>query len=318
VSDDIHLGASRSVYWDNDGPAVAYLDQRLLPHAEKQCRAVDVAALIDAIRTLAIRGAPAIGIAGAYGVALIRATVSDIAEQKKQIALLRQARPTAINLAWAVDLASTAEDALAEAMRIHREQIAVDRAIAQHGLQYIPDDARIITHCHTGGVATAGEGTALGVIIAAHRLGRVKHVYVDETRPLLQGARLTLWELMKNGVPATLLIDGAAASLMGRGLIDLAFVGADRIAKNRDTANKIGTYSLAVAAKYHNLPFYVAAPEVTFDPTLPSGDHIHIEERGADELHTIAGQRDGNFTNPAFDVTPSELITAIVTENGSR
>jgi methylthioribose-1-phosphate isomerase len=321
VLEEIPIGPERSVYWDAGFTAVAYLDQRLLPHAETVLKANSVSALIAAIQSLAIRGAPAIGIAGAYGVALIRRTIDDIAEQTREIARLREARPTAIHLAWAIDRVAQAPDPLAEAERLHREQIAVDRAIATHAQGCIPVGARILTHCHTGGIATAGEGTALGAIIAGYRSGRVAHVYVDETRPLLQGARLTLWELGRHGVPATLIVEGAAASAMARGLIDLVLVGADRIAQNRDTANKIGTYGLAVAAHYHRIPFYVAAPEITFDPMLHHGSEIHIEERAQDEVLTFAGRRvaaSGRAANPAFDVTPSALITGIITEHGMR
>lgn len=318
---ELPLDSRWSVCWSDDPPGVGYLDQRRLPHSETRAVARTAADVITAIATLAVRGAPAIGIAGAYGVALIRRTAGDLDAQARAIAALRAARPTAINLAWAVDRTAAAADPLAEARAIHRAQIASDRAIAVHAQQFLPLGASVLTHCHTGGIATAGEGTALGALIAAHRSGRIRHVYVDETRPLLQGARLTLWELGRAGVPATLIVEGAAAGLMARGAIDAVCVGADRIAANRDTANKIGTYGVAVLAKYHGLPFIVAAPEVTFDPHLAHGGAMIIEERDGREVCEFGGVRvaaAGRAANPAFDVTPGSLITAIVTENGAR
>ena len=309
----------RSVAWDADRSAVSYVDQRLLPQQYLRKTASTVAELVDAIRTLAIRGAPAIGIAGAYGVLLAQRVSASHEEFLRAVAAIRDARPTAVNLSWAVDRTMAAENRVEEAHTIHLEQIASDRSIAREALRFFPRGARVVTHCHTGALATAGEGTALGAIIFAYREGMVSHVYVDETRPLLQGARLTLWELQTAGVPSTLLIDGAAASLMADGNIDLAIVGADRIARNRDTANKIGTYNLAVAAHFHRLPFYVAAPRITFDATLASGRDIVIEQRDPQEVRAFAGRQvaaDGPVYNPAFDVTPGTLISAIITENG--
>jgi methylthioribose-1-phosphate isomerase len=313
------MDESRSVAWDEAGGCVEYVDQRLLPQRHLRRRAHAVEDIVEALRTLAIRGAPAIGIAGAYGVLLAERGVEygfDAA-----VASLRSARPTAVQLAWAVDRVVGSSDRRAEALAIHAEQIASDRAIARAALQFFRRGARVVTHCHTGALATAGEGTALGAIIHAHRAGLVSRVYVNETRPLLQGARLTLWELLQAGVPSTLLVDGAAASFMARGEIDLAIVGADRIARNRDTANKIGTYALAVTMRYHGLPFYVAAPLNTFDPALASGAEIPIEERAAEEVRCFGGIEvagEGVAANPAFDVTPSALIAAIITEDGLR
>ncbi len=308
-----------SVEWHDTQTCVSYIDQRLLPAQYVRCEAKTVAELITAIRTLAIRGAPAIGIAGAFGVLLAVREALSHDGFLELVAQLRDARPTAVNLSWAVDRVLNSAQRVGEAHAIHDEQIRSDRAIAESALRFFPRSARVVTHCHTGALATAGEGTALGAIIHAHRAGHISHVYVDETRPLLQGARLTLWELEHAGVPATLIIDGAAASLMMMGKIDLAIVGADRIARNRDTANKVGTYNLAVAARYHSLPFYVAAPRVTFDPTLGSGLEIVIEERDAEEVRAFGGVRvaaDGAVYNPAFDVTPGSLISAIITEDG--
>ena len=307
-----------SVFWDGD--AVAYVDQRLLPHDVRRVRASSVDEIEDAIRTLAVRGAPAIGIFGGYGVALLRDAIADDDAFLAAAQRVRNARPTAVNLAWAVDRVLAAADMRAEAAAIHREQMAIDAAIADAGLDLIPKNAKIITHCNTGPLATAAGGTALGVIIHAHRAGKKPHVFVDETRPLLQGGRLTYFELESAGVDATLQVDGAAAIAMQRKGIDLAIVGADRIARNGDTANKIGTYALAVLAAHHGIPFYVAAPRSTFDFTMASGDEIHIEERASDEVTAIAGTavapRGARVYNPAFDITPGHLVTAFITEYG--
>jgi methylthioribose-1-phosphate isomerase len=225
-----------------------------------------------------------------------------------------------VNLAWAVDRVLAAPDMLAEAQAIHSEQVAMDEAIADSGLELVPKNAKILTHCNTGPIATAAGGTALGVIIHAHRAGKHPHVFVDETRPLLQGSRLTYFELAQAGVDATLQVDSAAAIAMSRKGIDLVIVGADRVARNGDTANKIGTYGLAVLAAHHGIPFYVAAPRSTFDFAMQSGDEIHIEERRADEVTSFAGTpvapEGARVYNPAFDVTPGHLITAFVTEYG--
>ena len=303
-----------------DGDALTYIDQRLIPHAVERKRARTVDEIEAAIKTLAVRGAPAIGIFGAYGVALLRDTIAadDLFTAAAQ--RVRDARPTAVNLAWAVDRVLAAADMHAEAQAIHREQIAIDAAIADAGLALIPKSATVLTHCNTGPIATAGGGTALGVIIAAQRAGKAPHVFVDETRPLLQGSRLTYFELRHAGVDATLQVDGAAAIAMARKHVDLVIVGADRIARNGDTANKIGTYGLAVLAAHHGIPFYVAAPRSTFDFSIESGETIHIEERAASEVTSFGGApvapADTKVYNPAFDVTPGHLVTAFITEYG--
>jgi methylthioribose-1-phosphate isomerase len=300
--------------------AVEYLDQRLLPHETRIERARTVDEFEAAIRSLAVRGAPCIGVFGAYAVALLRATIPDDGAFAEAAARIRAARPTAVNLMWAVDRVLAARDMMAEAHSIHEEQQAVDRALALAGAALIPHDATILTHCNTGPIATAGAGTALGVIIAAHRSGKRVRVLVDETRPLLQGARLTYYELERAGIEGVLLADAAAASAMVRKNVDLVIVGADRIARNGDTANKIGTYGLAVAAAHHGIPFYVAAPRSTFDLALESGEQIPIEERPPDEIGSFAGVRvaphGARAYNPAFDVTPGHLISAFVTEYG--
>jgi methylthioribose-1-phosphate isomerase len=309
-----------AVWWEED--AVGYVDQRLLPRDLVRKRATSVDEVCEAIATLAVRGAPTIGIVGAYGVALARRLHADDASFRAAAARIRAARPTAVNLAWAVDrvLGEAPGSELETARAIHAEQRAVDRAIAQYGLELMPDRGNVLTHCNTGPLATGGGGTALGVIIAAHRAGKNIHVYADETRPLLQGARLTMFELEVAGVPATVIADGAAAMTMRTKKIACVIVGADRIARNGDTANKIGTYGVAIAAVHHGIPFYVAAPRSTIDFSLASGEGIHIEERGADEVRSFGGVTTAPphaaVFNPAFDVTPGSLITGIVTEYG--
>ncbi len=306
------------VGWDGD--AVRYLDQRLLPREVRYERARTTDEIVNAIKSLAVRGAPCIGVFGAYGVALLRRTVTDDADFTTAAQRVREARPTAANLAWAVDRVLGAPDALAEARAIHSEQVATDSALCNNGLELFAKGARVLTHCNTGPLATAGEGTALGVIIAAHRGGKKPRVFVSETRPLLQGSRLNYLELRNAGVDAVLIVDSAAAVTIKEQRIDLAIVGADRIARNGDVANKIGTYALAILAAHHGIPFYVAAPRSTFDRSIPSGAAIPIEERGADEVTSFAGARaapDGAVVyNPAFDVTPGHLVTAFVTEYG--
>jgi methylthioribose-1-phosphate isomerase len=299
-----------------DGDAVGYLDQRALPRAVMRERAATVDAVVDAIATLAVRGAPAIGIFGAYGVALAaRLYRDDRAAFEDAAARIRAARPTAVNLAWAVDrmLGVAPGTELDEARAIHEEQRDVDRRIGEASVALFPDRGNVLTHCNTGPIATGGDGTALGCFVAAHRAGKRLHVFVDETRPLLQGARLTMFELREAGVPCTLIVDSAAAITMQRHDVRAIVVGADRIARNGDTANKIGTYGVAIAAAYHGIPFYVAAPRSTFDFSLPSGERIPIEERGADEVRVAA---DDPVFNPAFDVTPARLITGFITEYG--
>jgi methylthioribose-1-phosphate isomerase len=303
-----------------DGDAVVYLDQRLLPNEVRYVSARTVDEIEGAIKSLAVRGAPCIGVFGAYGVALLRTTIADDALFAQAAARIRAARPTAVNLAWAVDRVLASRDPLAEARAIHEEQVAIDAAIAEYGLELIPKGARVLTHCNTGPIATAGGGTAVGVILAAQRAGKHPHVFVDETRPLLQGARLNYLELQNAGVDATLLVDSAAAIAMQRERIDLVIVGADRIAGNGDTANKIGTYGLAILAAHHGIPFYVAAPRSSFDFTIAGGEQIPIEQRSAEEVTGFHGVRvapeGAQVYNPAFDVTPGRLIAAFITECG--
>jgi methylthioribose-1-phosphate isomerase len=325
----------QAVAWSADNEGVRILDQRQLPSREvyRDLRSIDD--VCDAIRTLAVRGAPAIGIAGAMGLTLAldereadhdtaRARIAAAADQ------IRATRPTAVNLAWALErllaVASAHRDASlrdalrAEATRIFDEDRAMCRRIGEHGATLIPEGARVLTHCNAGALATAGMGTALAAIYVAVQKGKRVDVFVDETRPLLQGSRLTAWELARAGIPVTVLVDSAAAALMRAGTIDLCIVGADRIAANGDVANKIGTYALAIAARFHRIPFYVAAPTSTFDPTTVSGDEIIIEQRSADEVRCGFGvptaPTDADVFNPAFDVTPANLITAIVSDQG--
>jgi methylthioribose-1-phosphate isomerase len=285
--------------------ALLILDQRALPGEERWIRCERPAEVADCIRTMAVRGAPAIGIAAAYGMALAGDGRSAAAD------LLRSARPTAANLAWAVDRVLASRDPLACARRLHRDQYAADRRLAALGAERFEPGDRALTHCNTGPLATAGYGTAGGVLHAAWERGRLEQVWVDETRPLNQGARLTTWELERAGIPHRLVTDSSAGTLMARGLVDRIVVGADRIAANGDVANKVGTYPLAVLAERHGLPFYVAAPVSTIDPLTPDGGVIPIEERDPSELGASVPA-----VNFAFDVTPAELVTAIVTEAG--
>jgi methylthioribose-1-phosphate isomerase len=301
------------------GDAVEYLDQRALPAEIIYRQARNVDDVVEAIATLSVRGAPCIGVFAGYGIAMLKAALPP--EQFAQAAArVRAARPTAVNLAWAVDIVSAAPDALAAAETIARDQSDIDERIGHSGLELIPNDAGVITHCNTGALATGAHGTALEVILAAHRAGKRPRVFVDETRPLLQGARLNYLELDNAGVDVRVIVDGAAAFVMQRERIDCAIVGADRIARNGDTANKIGTYSLAVAAAYHGVPFYVAAPRSTFDGSIASGADIPIEVRDDAEVTSFRGLAvappNAHAFNPAFDVTPAALIAGIVTELG--
>lgn len=297
-----------------DGDAVGFVDQRTIPLEVERKRASSVDEVVDAIATLAVRGAPAIGIFGAYGVALAAQLHGgkhfSVAAQR-----IRNARPTAVNLAWAVDrvLARADGDFLAEAGAIHAEQREIDRRIGTAAVELFPTAGNVLTHCNTGPLATGGDGTALGCFVAAYRAGKALHVFVDETRPLLQGARLTMFELHEAGIPCTLIVDSAAAITMQRKSIVAVVVGADRIALNGDTANKIGTYGVAIAAAHHGIPFYIAAPRSTIDFSLPAGDGIPIEERAAGEIRITATD---DVYNPAFDVTPGDLIAAFITEYG--
>jgi methylthioribose-1-phosphate isomerase len=304
------------------GGMLRFLDQTLLPAAERYVDTHDYRAVCDAIRRLAVRGAPLIGIAGAYGLALAAQASEDIAGAAEEIAATR---PTAVNLRWAVEraLRRAAEGTAAvldEARRIHEEQAASDRRSGALGAELIEDGATVLTHCNTGSLATGGIGSALGVIKTAHAQGKRIEVLADETRPLLQGARLTAWELSRAGIPHRVIADGAAAGIIARGGVQAIFVGADRIAATGDTANKVGTYGLALAARAHGVPFYAVAPVSTIDPVTPSGAGIAIEERAEDEVLTFASARTApagaRALNPAFDVTPAALIAAIITERG--
>lgn len=285
------------------------LDQRRLPDREVELVCRSSAEVVEAIRAMAVRGAPAIGIAGAYGYAL----AVSIGEDRHQAAqALRDARPTAVNLAWAIEQMETEDgDLVDRAREIHRQEVERCQRMGAHAANLFAPGTRALTHCNAGGLATGGYGTALGALRDAFSHGLLDHVYVDETRPLLQGSRLTAYELERLEIPHTVIADSAAASLIRGGEVSLVVTGADRIAANGDTANKIGTYGLAVQAKHHGLPFYVVAPTTTVDLATDSGDGIPIEERDADEITSRFPAK-----NPAFDVTPANLITAIVTEQG--
>lgn len=320
-----------------------YIDERLLPGELCVERTTDWRAVVDAIKTLAVRGAPAIGVAGAAavavwacneGVASARSYGCTEASSRFMEALtviadeVSEARPTAVNLSWGVErvrsiavqllvegesVEAVADELFAEVKRMEAEDEAVNRKMGQNGSALIPANARVLTHCNAGSLATVFYGTALGVVYTAAAEGKIARVYADETRPVGQGSRLTAWELAQAGLPVTLICDNMAASLMAAGKVDLVIVGADRIAANGDVANKIGTYGLAVLAKQHGIPFYVAAPSSTLDPALPSGGEIPIEQRAASEV--LPSPIDGvEVYNPAFDVTPAELITKIITE----
>jgi methylthioribose-1-phosphate isomerase len=328
-----------TIAWQDDG--IVMVDQRKLPSAEVyvQCKSANDVA--KAIKTMVIRGAPAIGVAAAMGIALgmerskATGTRQFATEFQKTCDLMASTRPTAVNLFWAIERmkASFSNGALAgesvdqlkarlrrEADRVHDEDVASCRAIGSHGATLVPADARILTHCNAGALATAGYGTALGVIRGAVEAGKRVRVLADETRPFLQGSRLTAWELVRDGIDTTIITDSMAGALMRDEEIDLVVVGADRIAANGDTANKIGTYTVAVLAKEHGIPFYVAAPLSTIDLAMPDGNGIPIEERHAKEVTHIGSNRlapDGAAVrNPAFDVTPHRYITAIVTDRG--
>ncbi|MEV0966542.1 S-methyl-5-thioribose-1-phosphate isomerase [Streptomyces sp. NPDC049910] len=347
-----------------EGPVVVVLDQRRLPAEEAELVCTDVPALVDAIRTLAVRGAPLLGIAGAYGVALAAARGYDVAEAAS---LLEGARPTAVNLGYGVrraaeaygtavgrgaDVQQAAVAVLAEARRLHREDAEASERMARHGLALLDEllpggSHRILTHCNTGRLISGGEGTAFAVALAAHRVGRLRHLWVDETRPLLQGARLTAYEAARNGMAHTLLTDNAAGSLFASGEVDAVLIGADRIAADGSVANKVGSYPLAVLARYHHVPFIVVAPITTVDPATRDGASIEVEQRSGREVTelpappapvTVTGVTARSVPrapgaasgvsgalvapvgtrayNPAFDVTPPELVTAVVTEEG--
>ena len=327
----------KTIFWTDN--TVVMIDQNALPHEEKHLTCRSHTEVIAAINDMTIRGAPAIGVAAAMGIALgmQNQTASSKEDLKKSFYRIcdefSQTRPTAVNLFWAIDRmkrcfeknlksgSDVVKTALVkEAIIICEEDVEINRQIGIHGRKLVKDGDNILTHCNAGALATAGYGTALGVIRAAREEGKELHVFVDETRPVLQGARLTAWELMRDNIPATLITDNMAGFLMKQGKIDLVIVGADRIAANGDVANKIGTYSLAVLTHEHNIPFYVAAPLSTIDVGIKGGDDIPIEERDDEEVLSIRGIRiapEGmNVYNPAFDVTPNRYITAIITEAG--
>jgi methylthioribose-1-phosphate isomerase len=301
--------AIEPIRWNGD--SVELLDQRLLPEKLSYLKCTNAMQVAQAIRDMAVRGAPAIGCSAAFGVVLGKGS-------RDAYDVLAKSRPTAVNLFWALERMKRASDLEAEAKAIFAEDLAANLAMGKHGAALIPRRARVLTYCNTGALATAGHGTALGVIRSARDKGI--SVVACETRPYLQGARLTAWECVQEGIPCTLITDNMAGHLMSRGEIDVAIVGADRIAANGDTANKIGTYALAVLAKRHGIPFYVAAPLSTFDRKIRDGSRIPIEERPADEVTGYRGVRwapEGvAVRNPAFDVTPAELISGIITERG--
>ncbi len=301
------LAPEQIVRYEEDGPRVVLLDQRRLPDAVVELACESTADVADAIRDMAIRGAPAIGVAAAYGMALAAERREDL---DAAAARLTATRPTAVNLAWAVD--QMRDDPTPERARaLHEEEVERCRQMAAHAAELFAPGTRALTHCNAGGLATGGYGSAVGSLRAAWERGLLSHVFVDETRPLLQGSRLTAFELDALGIPHAVIADSAAASLMAAGEIDCVVTGADRIAANGDTANKIGTYSVAVAAAHHGIPLYVVAPTSTVDLDTPTGAEIPIEERDPNEITSRFPAR-----NPAFDVTPAHLVAAIVTEHG--
>lgn len=327
----------KTLEWTNDG--VRFIDQRKLPTEETYVVCHDYEEVAEAIRNMTVRGAPAIGVAAAMGIALgVRdADAGHVSELRRAFdeicETLGGTRPTAVNLFWAIERMRTRFEAvsempvdrirqelIAEAQRMYVEDIAANEAMGRHGAALLPSSGGVLTHCNAGALATCGYGTALGVIRAAVEQGKKLHVFADETRPFLQGSRLTAWEMMQDGIPTTVISDNMAGAMMKLGKIGAVVVGADRIAANGDVANKIGTYSVAVLAKAHGIPFYVAAPFSTVDLETPDGDRIPIEQRSAKEVTHMAGRQvapDGvKVENPAFDVTPSAYVTAIVTERG--
>lgn len=306
------------IQW-TDGTLVL-LDQRVLPREVRYIQCVTASQTADAIRDMVVRGAPAIGITAAYGMVL---AARNGADQNRAAECLLASRPTAVNLRWAVErmreLGTDPERLEAEARSIHAEDVAINRAIGDYGADLLPAQATVLTHCNAGALATGGWGTALGVVRSAAARGGVARVYADETRPYLQGARLTAWELHRDSIPCTLIADVAAASFLAQGIIDAVVVGADRVAANGDVANKVGTLALAILCKHYGVPFYVAVPCSTLDPRCPDGASIPIEERSADEVRGHAGvvwAADVEVRNPAFDVTPAALVTAWITEDG--
>ena len=348
MTDDLLPAAEFSPVRFSEG-ALELLDQTRLPHDEEWIRCTSVEGVADAIRRLAVRGAPAIGIAAAYGLVVALLDPEDPEPDPTRrftnaVRMLGETRPTAVNLRWALEQGEEAFELLGAAERplvelaarlldwaraLHEDDIDRNRRMAEHGAALFAPGDRVLTHCNAGALATGGIGTAVGVIAAAHRAGRLAAVWVDETRPLLQGARLTAWEMLRLGIPHRLVTDSMVGALMSRGLVERVIVGADRIAANGDAANKIGTYTVAVLAHRHRVPFYVAAPLSTLDRDCPRGDRIPIEEREDDEVRHVGGlDRQGAratvaiaaewtpVANPAFDVTPARLIAGIVTERG--
>jgi methylthioribose-1-phosphate isomerase len=327
----------QTLEWTDSG--VVFIDQTKLPTEETYVTCTTHQQVADVIRNMVVRGAPAIGVAAAMGIALglQNSKAENGADLKKDFdqicESIRQTRPTAVNLFWAIrrmqekyerlrvqQIPQIKQSLIEEAQRMHAEDIAANQAMGRHGATLMPASGGVLTHCNAGALATAGYGTALGVIRAAVEQGKKIHVYADETRPFLQGSRLTAWELMKDGIPTTVISDNMAGAMMKQGKIGAIVVGADRIAANGDVANKIGTYTVAVLAKEHGIPFYVAAPISTVDLETPDGSKIPIEQRNAKEVTHIAGKQmvpDGvSIENPAFDVTPAKYVAAIITERG--
>jgi methylthioribose-1-phosphate isomerase len=327
----------QTLEWTKSG--VVFIDQTKLPTEEVYVNCTTHQQVADVIRNMVVRGAPAIGVAAAMGIALgvKNSKAENGADLKKDFdqicEAIRQTRPTAVNLFWAIrrmtekfeslrirPIAQIQQALIEESQRMHAEDIAANQAMGRHGADLMPSSGGVLTHCNAGALATAGYGTALGVIRAAVEAGKKIHVYADETRPFLQGSRLTAWELMKDGIPTTVISDNMAGVMMQQGKIGAIVVGADRIAANGDVANKVGTYTVAVLAKEHRIPFYVAAPISTVDLATPDGSKIPIEQRNAREVTHIAGKQmvpDGvQIENPAFDVTPAKYVTAIITERG--
>jgi methylthioribose-1-phosphate isomerase len=327
----------QTLEWTEQG--VRFIDQTKLPTEETYVTCKSYEQVADAIRTMVVRGAPAIGVAAAMGIALgaQNSKAETVAELKRDLdqiyEVIGKTRPTAVNLFWAIrrmqekferirirPLAQIKRELVEESKRMHAEDISANQAMGRHGAALMPSEGGVLTHCNAGALATAGYGTALGVIRAAVEQGKKIHVYADETRPFLQGSRLTAWELMKDGIPTTVISDNMAGAMMKQGKIGAIVVGADRIAANGDVANKIGTYTLAVVAKENGIPFYVAAPTSTVDMACPDGSKIPIEQRNPKEVTHIAGKQmtpDGvSIENPAFDVTPAKYVAAIITERG--
>jgi methylthioribose-1-phosphate isomerase len=327
----------QTLEWTDHG--VRFIDQTKLPTEETYVNCTTHEQVADVIRTMVVRGAPAIGVAAGMGIALgvknsQAETVNDLKREFDQICeIIGKTRPTAVNLFWAIrrmtekfeslrmrSIPQIKQALIEEAQRMHAEDIAANQAMGRHGATLMPSSGGVLTHCNAGALATAGYGTALGVIRAAVEQGKKIHVYADETRPFLQGSRLTAWELMKDGIPTTVISDNMAGAMMSQGKIGAIVVGADRIAANGDVANKIGTYTVAILAKEHGIPFYVAAPISTVDLDCPTGSQIPIEQRNAREVTHIAGKQmvpDGvGIENPAFDVTPAKYVSAIITEKG--